>query len=99
MEKTWHSLKLGNGEDAFPITSKIKKAHFEQQLIEKIPEDCMVLTDYDVESNCHTAYFSPSASLLAEVFKASPCEKPRYKKGLSPIAGSQNFMEIFYSAG
>ncbi len=72
----WHSLDLGDGTEASKPTEKIQEAFWPIYQANCSPEDMGVYSRYDLEKNMVTVYFTPSASQLAEIFKAKECEEP-----------------------
>lgn len=75
----WFSISLGDGLWAFDLTDQIKEA-FEPLFVRAgRPMDMAVFTRYESEGRlqCEVmAYFSPAAAIVAQQFKAMPCEKP-----------------------
>lgn len=92
----WYSKDLGDGVDAFAPSGQIQTAFLPAFLSAGQPIDMAVLSRYDLEKNIVTVYFSPAAAVLAEMFGATPCEKPRKERRLSLLVGDQRSLEFFY---
>ncbi|WKZ38240.1 MAG: GNAT family N-acetyltransferase [Anaerolineales bacterium] len=59
-----------------------------------------VFTRHESEGRLHCeviAYFSPSASGLAEIFEAKPCQRPS-RSGLGLLAGNEDSWPLLYPA-
>ena len=92
----WYSKDLGDGIDANSPTKAIQNAFHPLFAAAGCPINMAVFSRYDLEKNVVTAYFSPGASALANMFGAIPCEKPKKENGLSLSAGDQRCLELFY---
>ena len=86
---TWHSKALGDGVDALVPRQTIQQAFAAIVLTKNLPDDYALFSYYDRRENVVTLYFSPSASDLALIFGAAPCDKPVRKKGLALLNGSR----------
>lgn len=93
-ETTWHSLALGDGVAAFVPTRTIKDAFFAAFAAAK-GDVSMALFSRQDETHHITLYFSPDARLVAQAFKAQPCEKPSIM-GLGLLVGDQRVWELFF---
>lgn len=93
---TWFSKDLGDGMQAFTPTGVIQTTFFPMFAAAGCPIDMAVFTRYDLDRNVVTAYFSPSASQLARIFGAQPCEKPTRDEHLSLSCGDQRAWDHFY---
>ena len=92
----WFSKDLGDGVAAFAPSSEIQKAFLPVFAAAGQPTNMAVFSLYDLEKNMVTVYFSPGAAALAEMFGATPCEKPKREGGLSLLVGDQRCLELFY---
>ena len=93
---TWYSKELGDGVAAFGPSSKIQEAFFQLAKAGANVEDIAVFSRYDLETNVVTVYFTPSASLLASAFNASPCENPTPGGGLALLVGDARSWKIHF---
>jgi hypothetical protein len=96
MMTTWRSKALGDGLEAFVPTGKIQDAYTAMELTTQLPNDCAVFTYYDLGANVVTAYFSPSAHRLAEMFGATRCQKPERREGFSLSVGSLRAWDLLF---
>ena len=76
----WREKVFGDSISAAPSIEKIRAASPPVFLAAGKPEDFGVFTHHDLRSGIMTIYFSPSASVLAEAFGATPCEKPSVER-------------------
>lgn len=96
---TWYSKDLGDGVEALGPTDEIEKAWMLTYIASGRPLDMAVFTKYPTETNIVTAFFTPSAHTLAEMFGATPCEKPP-RDGLRLLVGDERCWEhLFPSTG
>ena len=93
---TWYSKDLGDGVAAFGPTSKIQEAFLALAKAGSISSDIAVFSRYDLKSNIVTVYFTPSASLLASAFGATPCEKPGPEGKLGLLVGDARSWELHF---
>lgn len=93
---TWYSKSLGDGVAAFGPTTKIQEAFLELAKAGTILPDLGVFSRYDLTTNVVTVYFTPSASLLASAFGATPCEKPSPGKGFGLLVGDARSWEAHF---
>ena len=92
----WYCKELGDGVAAFGPTGKIQEAFLALAQVGSIASDLAVFSRYDLESNVVTVYFTPSASLLASAFGATPCEKPSPEGRLSLLVGDGRSWELHF---
>lgn len=92
----WYSKELGDGTQAFGPSGQIQEAFLPLFAAARQPTDMAVFSRYDLEKNIVTVYFSPSASALAKMFDATPCEKPRKEGRLSLLVGDQRCLDLFW---
>lgn len=92
----WYSKSLGDGVAAFAPTSQIQEAFLPLFTAVGQPIDMAVFSRYDLEKNIVTVYFTPGATALAEMFGATPCEKPKREGRLSLLVGDQRCLPLFY---
>ena len=92
----WYSKDLGDGRQAFAPTKEIQSAFVPMFIAAGQPIDMAVFSRNDLERNIVTVYFSPGASMLAKIFGASPCEKPKKENELGLLVGDQRCVEMFY---
>ncbi len=76
---TWYCLDLGDGIAAYTPSGRIQKAFIPLFAAAGFPHDMAVFDRYDLKRNIVTAYFSPTANKIAEMFNATPCEKPSWR--------------------
>ena len=93
---SWYSKDLGDGIQAQKPTAEIRNAWETLRVARRISSDAAVFSRYDLETNVHTVYFTPSAELLAKDIGAMPCEKPDPKKDFSLIAGEDGAWEAHF---
>jgi hypothetical protein len=97
--ESWYSLELGDGRAAFGPTTQIQDAWMAMALAAakagKTDYSSAVFTRSDPGATQVTMYFTPSASPLAEVFRAVPCEKPS-PPGIGLCAGDARAWEIHF---
>tara|TARA_R110002072_G_scaffold165194_2_gene318363 strand:+ start:2590 stop:2892 length:303 start_codon:yes stop_codon:yes gene_type:complete len=92
---TWYSKDLGDGVEAYKPTDRIQEAFTPIFVALGQPKDMAVFSRYDLSKNMVTAYFTPSACKLAEVFQASPCKKPELDR-LGLLVGDQRAIGIHF---
>lgn len=92
----WYSKNLGNSSEAFAPTNAIQEAFVPLFVENRNPVDMAVFSRYDLEKNIVTAYFSPRAEILAKMFGAQPCEKPKNEGHLSLSVGDAHCWQLFY---
>lgn len=98
MKTTWHSLPLGDGMMAQEPSEEIRKVFLQKFESAGNPMDMAVFTRLESEGRLHCeviAYFSPSASALANEFDAEPCERPS-RSGLGLLAGDDICWSILF---
>ncbi len=98
MTNTWHSLSLGDGMTADEPSEEIRAAFLEVYKSTEVVKDSAIFTRNESEGRLHCeviAYFSPSASALAKVFDAGPCQRPE-RSGLNLLIGNeQSWASLF----
>jgi len=92
---TWFSVALGDGIAAYEPSLKIQEAFTPFFISAGCPQDMAVFSRYDLKQNIVTAYFTPSASNIAKLFKAIPCDKPS-RPQLGLLVGDARIWDIFY---
>ncbi len=93
--QTWHCKKLGDGALASAPSFRIQQLFKPMFLASGRPPDMAVFSRHDRETNEVTAYFSPSASKLAGLFAARPCEKPS-GEGFGLLVGSPGCWSVLF---
>ncbi|MBN8579645.1 MAG: hypothetical protein J0L96_03150 [Anaerolineae bacterium] len=94
----WHSLSLGDGIMAAEPSEEIREAFQALHKSAGEPADMAVFTRHESEGRLHCeviAYFSPSASELARLFEAEPCQRPS-RGGLGLLAGNEVSWSVLY---
>lgn len=102
---TWYSTDLGDGTQAFAPTNAILESFIPIFAAAGAPIDMAVFSRYDLGRNVVTVYFSPGAATMAQMYGATPCEKPgrdtpdesRHGR-LGLLAGDQRCWELFFPA-
>lgn len=94
---TWFSVDLGDGVAAYGPSLKIQEAFTSFFIAADCPQDMAVFSRYNLKQNVVTVYFTPSASSIAKLFKATPCEKPS-RPELGLLVGDVRVWAIFYPA-
>lgn len=92
----WKSVDFGNKRDALAPSLKVQSAFVAAFEAAGQPLDMVVLSSYDATRDVVTAYFSPRASELADMFGGTPCEKPARTSGLGLLAGDQRGLQLLY---
>jgi hypothetical protein len=95
----WFSITLGDGLTAEMPCRDIETAFLALFIKAGKPCDMAVFTRYDSAAHVHcevTAYFSPAAAELAEMFDAQPCAKPT-AEGLDLLAGDKNCWLVLFA--
>lgn len=98
MAVPWHSLPLGDGMMADEPSDEIRATFEEMFMSAHQPADMAVFTRHESEGRLHCeviAYFSPSASGVAKLFDAEPCQKP-VRSGLGLLAGSEEAWKVLF---
>lgn len=91
----WHSKALGDGVASAAPSMRIQKMFSPVFVASGLRSDMAVFSRYDLRTNVVTAYFSPSASRLAELFGARPCDKPA-GESLGLLVGAARCWEIHF---
>ena len=91
---SWHSKALGDGLAAATPSMKILEAFSPLYIAAGQPDDMAVFSRYDLEANVVTVYFTPSATPLASLFGASPCDKPSSEE-IGLLAGNARAWKFF----
>lgn len=98
MTSSWHSLPLGDGMTADDLSEEIRAAFQSMFSSAGGPFDMAIFTRHESEGRLHCeviAYFSPSASALAKLFGAGPCQSPE-RGGLSLLAGDEGSWAVWF---
>lgn len=93
---TWYCKDLGDGVVAFGPSSQIQEAFLALAQAGGPSSDLAVFSRNDLRTNVVTVYFTPSASVLASAFGATPCEKPSPEGKLSLLVGDARSWEIHF---
>ncbi len=86
---TWYSVSLGDGIMSAMPSAEIEELFQSLYTSSGQPIDMAVFTRSESEGRLHCeviAYFSPSASKVAQAFDAEPCLAPA-RSGLGLLAG------------
>ena len=93
---TWYAVDLGDGVEAFEPTKKIMDAFMAVYVANGGKTNNMAaFSRYDLGRNVVTMYFTPAAEIIAKVFNASPCKKPKTDR-LGLIVGDADSWRIFF---
>ena len=98
MNQNWHSLSLGDGMMADEPSEEIRAAFQAAFKAAGEPTDMAVFKRNESEGRLHCeviAYFSPSASGLAQLFDAEPCPRPS-RSGLGLLAGDEGSWSVLF---
>lgn len=98
MTTHWHSLPLGDGMTADELSEEIREAFQAVYRSAGEPLDMAVFTRHESEGRLHCeviAYFSPSASAVAKLFDADPCQGPA-RGGLCLLAGDEGSWSVLF---
>ena len=98
MNQTWYSLPLGDGMMADEPSEEIRAAFQAAFKSAGKPADMAVFKRLESEGRLHCeviAYFSPSASGVAQLFDAEPCQRPS-RSGLGLLAGDENSWSVLF---
>ena len=98
MEISWYSLILGDAMMAHQPLEQIREVF--DQFVRKngCSIELAIFTRNESEGRLHcevTAYFSPAASEIAKLFKATPCQKPS-RDNLDLFAGDENCSAVLF---
>jgi hypothetical protein len=93
--ETWYCKTLGNGVAAVAPSRRIQEMFLPLFAASGQPASMAVFSRHDRKANKLTAYFSPRASRLAELFDAVPCDKPS-SEGIGLLVGDARSWEIFF---
>jgi len=91
----WHSKALGDGTAALAPSMRIQELFLPMFAASGQPLRMAVFSRYDLESNVVTVYFSPTASRLAELFGAKPCDKPTSER-IGLLVGDMRCWDIHF---
>jgi len=89
--ETWYRKRLGDEAAALRIQNMFSPLFAASGQ----PPGMAVFSRHDRHANETTAYFSPSASRLAALFDATPCDKPP-SDGIGLLVGAARSWEIFF---
>ena len=92
----WYSKNIGDGIKAYEPSKQIQEAFPPLFTAAGTPVSMAVFSRYDLETNVVTVYFSPEAAELAQIFSATPCEKPSFENSLGLLAGDQKSIGILF---
>lgn len=92
----WFSKDIGDGVAAFAPSGQIQKAFLPLFAAAGQPNDMAVFSRHDLERNMVTVYFSPGAAVLAKMFGAVPCDKPKKDDRLGLLVGDQRCLQLLY---
>lgn len=98
MNPTWFSLPLGDGMMADEPSEEIRAAFEAAFKSAGEPADMAVFKRLESEGRLHCeviAYFSPSASGVAQLFDAEPCQRPS-RSGLGLLAGDEDSWSVLF---
>ena len=98
MNQTWYSLPLGDGMMVDEPSEEIRAAFQAAFKSAGEPADMAVFKRLESEGRLHCeviAYFSPSASGVAQLFDAEPCQRPS-RSGLGLLAGDENSWSVLF---
>ena len=98
MNPTWYSLPLGDGMMADEPSEEIRAAFQAAFKSAGEPADMAVFKRLESEGRLHCeviAYFSPSASGVAQLFDAEPCQRPS-RSGLGLLAGDEDSWSVLF---
>lgn len=93
---TWQCKEVGDGMEAYRPSKQLFDAFFDLASTSDLPPGIGVFSNYDLETNIVTWYFTPEASTLAEAFGATPCVKPVPVEGFGLLVGSQDSWQIHF---
>ena len=97
---TWYRKDLGNGVAAFGPTGEMMEVFM--KFLFRCAEtgtysyDVALFSRYDLEEDNVAVYFTPSAQVLAEMFGATPCEKPTPGNRLALLVGDDRSWDIHF---
>lgn len=86
--ETWHKLEVGDGTQAYGPSLKVQDDFLTMASSGSSKEYCAIFSCYDLTKNIVTWYFTPDASSLATLYRASACEKPELQEGFSLLVGN-----------
>ena len=96
----WRSKKLGDGMKAFTPTTEIQNAFFLWALAQSQAGDysyrAALFSEYNLEENVVTVYFSPDAEPLGKMLGATPCDKPIPTENFNLSFGDQRAFEQYF---
>lgn len=86
--ETWYKLEVGDGTQAYGPSLKAQEDFFTLVSTGSSKEYCAIFSYYDLTKKLITWYFTPDASNLATLYRASACEKPEPQEGFSLLVGN-----------
>jgi hypothetical protein len=101
MMSRWFSKELGDAIAAYTPSNQIKEAFLPLFTASGNPLEMAVFIRNDSEGRLHcevTAYFSPAAVEIAQVFDAEPCERPPRDR-LDLLVGDQGCWSVLFPEG
>ncbi len=93
---TWYSKEIGDGAQAFAPSGNIQEAFLALALRGQLPYDLAVFSEHDLRRNVVTAYFSPAAKVLADMFQAQPCEPPKRSRHFGLLVGDARAWDLLF---
>src|SRR5438132_1688386 len=88
MSTTWYSKEMGDGVESFGPSQHLFDVFTALAAAGTVPRGIGVFSNYDLERNVVTWFFSPEAATLAKAFDALLCEKPEPTHGFGLLVGS-----------
>lgn len=88
MGTTWYSKEMGDGVESYAPSQRLFDAFTAFAGAGSVPRGIGVFSNYDLQRNVVTWYFSPEADVLGKAFGASPCAKPTPAHGFGLLVGS-----------
>ena len=95
--KTWYSKEIGDGVQAFDPSGKVQDAFLSLALRGPLPYDLAVFSEHDLHRNVVTAYFSPAAKVLADLFETTPCEPPQRSRHFGLLVGDARACDLLFA--
>jgi hypothetical protein len=93
--ETWYSKELAAGLSAQEPLRVIMESFMAAFALAGAPTDMCIFSSHDLNRNVITVYFSPSASQVAQMYGAVPCEKLSRDR-LGMLVGHGDCMRIHY---
>ena len=96
---TWFCKQLGDGILAHATLAQMRESFLPRFAAAGNPASMAVFTRSDSEGHLHcevTAYFSPDAASVAQIFDARRCATPQ-REGLSLLAGDPRCWAMLFA--